>query len=166
MLRRPEQGETRILPGLVVFDQAIVLPGRERIAHVLVESYRPVAGRAAFALHHAQVVHDVAAGGEEDSFVAQRREARAEREMKRRRPRGVDRELHDGGVGVRKRVLEHRPRAVVESPRSIERDLGRTEQLAHACSEGGIAGSRVFDVEERPAENRRSRGSSSVCPLP
>src|SRR5256885_11035947 len=62
-------------------------------------------------LFRSQVENDVAAADDQHAFVAQRREMRTECVMKRRRLRGVDRELHDRHVRFRKRMLEHRPGA-------------------------------------------------------
>jgi hypothetical protein len=52
--------------------------------------------------------------------------------MKRRRPSRVDRELYDGNVCIGKRVHEHRPRTVIETPREIQRRFVRLEQRRHA----------------------------------
>ena len=94
-------------------------------------------------------MNDVAAADDQHAFVAQRREMRAERVMKRRRLRGVDRELHDRHVRLRKRMLEHGPGAVVEAPGLIEADIDGREELADASGECGVAGCRILHVEQR-----------------
>ena len=106
MLRRRDR-EARIRAAPMVIDQPIVLLDRNRFAHIVVEACRPVVRRAAAPADQAQVVNDVAAADDQHAFVAQRRELHAERVMKRRRLRGIDRELHDRHVRRRKRMLEH-----------------------------------------------------------
>src|SRR5256885_8584129 len=100
-------------------------------------------------LFRSQVVNDVAAADDQHAFVAQRREMRTERVMKRRRLRGVDRELHDRHVRFRKRMLEHRPGAMVEAPGLIEADVDGREELAYASGECGVAGRRILHIEQR-----------------
>src|SRR5882672_716610 len=53
--------EARVLVQSFELDERPVVAGRERLSHFLVEAYCPVEGRAASALHEAEVVNDVAA---------------------------------------------------------------------------------------------------------
>jgi len=62
----------------------------------------------------------------------------------------VDRELDDGDVGLRKRVYEHRPRAVIETPAVVVQLDG-----------GGLCDLRDLLREVRVAQRRYSTSKSS-----
>src|SRR6266487_4088998 len=66
--------------------------------------------------------------------------------------RSVDAQLDHRNFCVGVRVLQHRPGAMIESPRIIEPYLDGVEQLAHARGKPWIARRRVLDVEQRLRE--------------
>src|SRR5438034_1484967 len=71
------------------------------LAHLFVETLRPVVFGGLLAESGAQVVHDVAASDEQDAFVAKGSEPLAERAMRFRRRCSVDAQLDDGDVRLR-----------------------------------------------------------------
>ena len=88
-------------------------------AGVVVEACGPSRSRRRAALQsmRPQVVHDVAAADDQHAALAQRAPARRRaRGGSRTACVGVDRQLHDGDVGVGEGVHEHRPGAVVDAP--------------------------------------------------
>src|SRR3546814_5845221 len=72
-----------------------------------------------------EVVHDVAAAHDQHALAAERREAGAEVEVVLERLQGVDRQLHDGNVGVGEHVSKHRPGAKSEEHTSELQSLMR-----------------------------------------
>src|SRR6267154_5677149 len=140
--------EARVLAQSFELDERPVVAGRERLAHFLVEAYCPVEGRAASALHEAQVVNDVAAARHQHTLVAQRREPLSGFVVECGGLRAVDAQLDDGDVRTGVRVFQDRPGAMVESPRIIEPYLDGLEQLAHARGKPWIARRRILDVEQ------------------
>src|SRR6185436_9215300 len=87
--------------------------------------------------------------------LAQGGEARAEVEVEVGALGRVDGELEHGDVGLRKRVDEEGPRAMVEAPGLIERDRARLHDLSDLFRNAGVAGRVVADVEELPRKSRK-----------
>ena len=91
--------------------------------------------------------------------------AAPERDVVGERLVGVDRQLQDGDVGVRKRVHQHRPGAVVDAPAvEVHADPRRLHDLGDLLGQCRVARRRIVDREQLGAGSRRSRGSSSAWP--
>ena len=165
--------QTRVLALQV--DKHIVVARFECGGDHGVETLRPVkGGRLVVAFHHAKVVHNVAAAGDQHALVAQGGEALGQVVMKARRLGAVYAELDDRNVGLRIDVAQHRPGAVIEAPFAfIGYDVHRREQFADARGEDGVARCRVLHVKQRlwkaaevmdglGARHRRDRGAAGV----
>src|SRR5699024_10265540 len=100
-----------------------------------------------------EVVHDVAAGQDQDPGIAQRREPGAQVEVVARRFGGVDGELRDGDIGVGEYVGQDGPRAVVEPPGVlVGTHPGGLDGLGDLGGELGRAGRGVVELGELSGE--------------
>ena len=81
------------------------------------------------------------------------RQLRAERDVVVERLRRVDRQLHDGDVGVGEHVHQHRPGAVVEPPAvEVAADPRRLDDLGDLLGKLAAAGCGVSHREELVGE--------------
>ena len=106
--------------------------------------------------------------------VAQGREPRTEVEVVVERLRGVDGQLDHGDVGVRKRMGEYRPRAVIDAPAVVIEPTQTGLTISDLLGEARRSRRRVLEVEQRlrkPVEvmdrsRRRHRGHRSGADVP
>src|SRR5439155_26750026 len=127
--------ELRLRAEPLVARELLGIATDSELAHLFVEALRPVVFRRLVAESRAKVVHHVAAADEENALVAKRRETLAERSMRLGRRGAVDAELHDGDVGLWEHPDEDGPRAVIESPVTVEHDRRRREDLGEVLCE-------------------------------
>ena len=109
----------RLEPGWRWSECVKPIAGGERCANFLVEAHRPIERNSPCSLHETQIVHDVATAGDKHALVSQRRKPLAGFVMELRWLSAVDAQLDDGNVRTGVRMLQHRPGAMVESPRII-----------------------------------------------
>src|SRR5450759_685786 len=108
-------------------------------------------------VHPAEVVHDIAAGDDENAMLAQRRQLGAEFEVVVEALVGVDAQLHDRAGRVRKGVHKHRPGAVVDAPAvEVRADPGRVDDVAHLRRQLREPGRRVL---HRPLRGGNTRAT-------
>src|SRR5450759_4141120 len=108
-------------------------------------------------VHPAEVVHDIAAGDDENAMLAQRRQLGAEFEVVVEALVGVDAQLHDRDGRVRKGVHKHRPGAVVDAPAvEVRADPGRVDDVAHLRRQLREPGRRVL---HRPLRGGNTRAT-------
>src|SRR5207237_7815554 len=99
--------------------------------------------------HPGQVVHDVAAGHDEDPATPQAGQPGAEVEVVVEVLVGVDGQLHDRDVGVGEGVHQDRPGAVVDAPGvDVSAHPGRVDRVADLGGELGQPRRGVLDGEQ------------------
>ena len=101
----------------------------------------------------AEVVDHVAAPDDQHPRVAERGEPATELDVVLERLGGVDRQLHDGHVGVGEQVGEHGPGAVIDAPTvDVEPHPDRLDDLGDLRGDVRCAGRRVLEGEQLVGE--------------
>lgn len=129
--------------------QRVPIVAIDRGANVLVETLGPIEW-SRIRIHHLQVVDDVAAAQHQHAVVAQGRECRADGPVEICCARRIQRELQNRNLGVGIHVHQHGPRAVIEPPRIVERNVERAQHLGEPAGELRIAGRVVANGVEVP----------------
>ena len=147
--------EPRVAAQAVVVDERRVIIRRDQLARPRLEPDGPVERLDPGAAPRVgvQVVDEVAAPGDEDALVAQRREPAGQLVVRLGRQRLVYAQLNGGHIGRGEDVAEHRPGAVIQPPAAIEADFGGgREQLADSPGEFGRAGRWVLHLVQLARE--------------
>src|SRR5690348_7166210 len=106
-----------------------------------------------------EVVHDVAAADQQDTFVAQRRQPFPEFMVESGGLCFVDTKLHHRYIGMRKDVAQHGPRAVIEPPGKVGAYFQRSDQRPQPTEERGFAGRGILHLEQLAREAKIGRAS-------
>src|SRR6185312_5238995 len=90
-----------------------------------------------------EVVYNVAAAHDQNVLMAQRAQPPSDVVMKSGWLRFIDAELYHRYVRRGERVAQHGPRSMIETPRLIQRDVQRGEQLSDSVRNLGCPRSRI-----------------------
>jgi len=156
--------KARVLAQPFEFDERLMIARSERLAHSLVEAHRPSKAGPPARLIRRKFVHDVCRCLRRARLRRAAAQAACRFRNGTRGSRSVDAQLDQPGFLRRGTRLQHRPGAMIESPRIIEPYLDGLEQLAHASGKPRIARRRVTGRRTALAGSRRNRGSFSAFP--
>lgn len=116
-----------------IVDKGLPIAVGDGLSHHIVEPHRPVIWLSpVLEARRAEIVNHVTRPGDEHPLVAEVPQSAAEFVVEAGRLCPIDAELHDGHIGVRENVAQHRPCPVVQSPVLIPEHLDGREETSGA----------------------------------
>ena len=134
-----------------VIDNDIILTMLYSFCNILVEGHCLRAALLTVPVDAPQVVHHVAAAHDEVALAAQWSQKLPYLVALARCDNTIDRELHDGNVGIGKHMHEWRPRAVVDAP-SVVDHRAKLLDAEDSIAQLGTALDRIFHFVESTRE--------------